>query len=88
VQVVNITRYVFIRQVIFGVFDASSPVGGAVSGLEALLQKVFIASLRKYKDWGELSDQTGQKTVLDFIDSCRSFTDCLLSKLLENIREV
>jgi len=82
VQIMNITRYVFIRQLIFGVFDASAPVGGAVTGLEGLLQKVFIASLRKYKDWGGLSDQTGQKTVLDFIDSCRAFSDCLQSKLL------
>lgn len=69
-------------QITFGIFDASAPVGGAVTGLEMVLEKVFFTSFKKYKDWGELSDQAGQMTVRNFIDNCRAFVDCLRSKLL------
>ncbi|KAI0213077.1 Dynein heavy chain 8, axonemal [Lamellibrachia satsuma] len=63
----------------FGVFDANHPVGGATTGLGLVLEKVFLSSFKKYQDWGELSNKTGQITLQKFFDNCRAFNDCLQS---------
>ena len=70
------------QQVIFGVFDPSGTKGGAVSGLQMVLEKVYLPSIKNCQNWGELSDKTGQITQRNFFDNCRAFVECLQSKLL------